>query len=260
MAHPKDQYTIKVKFLLAIVVLGLIAFFLLSSTAPFKNTTLKSLFPKQFSRASQIDKAPKVNLRIAGRDIISDRVINVSKDDFPITLIWTTAQTPQGCIGRSFGLTATDESWAGPKDVGGGSFTIQKLDVNNPYVYTIDCSNAEGEADGSSVTINVGAQNLTNAPYFPSFDLILNDKQFPSTQVLDARVGDGLTVSWNSLNTATPYSICISSGSWPKGYKSIKNFKSQEKLTITAEKIYKYTIYCSNEQDFTQDTAVIIAR
>ena len=260
MAHSKDPYTIKVKFLLAIVGLGLIAFFLLASTAPFENVTLRTLFPKPFSRASEISKAPKVNLRISGRDIINDRVINVSKDDFPITLIWTTAQNPTSCLGRSFGLTATDESWAGAKNPQGGSFTIKQLTVNNPYIFTIDCSNQDGDADGSSVTINVGAQNLTNSPYFSTFDLIQSDKQYPSTQVLDVNVGDKLTVSWSSLNTSTPYSVCISSGSWPKGYKSIKNFRSTEELSIPADKIYKYTIYCSNERDFTQNTAVIMAR
>lgn len=258
MAHHKDQYSIKLKFLLALVALGLIAFFLISSTAPFKDATLKALFPKTFSRAQEIDRAPKVNLRISGRDIINERVINAVKD-VPINLVWTTSGNPTSCVGRSFGLAATDDGWIGPKDPQGGSYTIKGLNVNNPYIYTIDCSNQDGDADGSSITINVGAQSLTTSPYFSAFNLYLNEKQYPSTEPLDVSVGDKVIVSWNSLNTATPYSICVSAGSWPKGYKSIKNFKSKEELNIPASKVYKYTIYCSNEGGFTQNTAVIIA-
>ena len=79
------------------------------------------------------------------------------------------------------------------------------------------------------------------------------------SEPLGINVGDKLVTSWSSLNTSTPYSICISSGSWPKGYKSIRNFKSTEELSIPASKVYKYTIYCSNENNFTQSSGVIIA-
>ena len=259
MIHQKEQNSFKVKFLLAIGSLGLIFFFLIASTAPLKDLTLKTLFPKSFSRAQEIDKAPKVNLRISGKDIINERVINVSKDDFPITLIWTTSGNPESCSARSFGLSATDDLWAGSKNPQGGNFTINDLSTNNPYVYTIDCSNKDGDADGSSVTINVGAQDLTNAPYFSNFNLYLDDKEYLLSEPLGINVGDKLVTSWSSLNTSTPYSICISSGSWPKGYKSIRNFKSTEELSIPASKVYKYTIYCSNENNFTQSSGVIIA-
>lgn len=264
----KDANTMKVKFLLLLVFFGLVAFFLISSTFPFRNSTFRMLFPKSFSRASEADKAPKVNLRISGKNIINDRVVNISKDDSSIVLIWTTSGNPTSCIGRSFGLTAQDDKWNGPKDPKGGQFSIKDLSINNPYVYTIDCSNSFGDADGSSITINVGAQNLSTSPYISTFDFYLreakesfaylNNQKFDSNPQ-DISIGDKVIANWATLNTATPYSICISSGSFPQQYKSLKNYKFTEELSMESKKIYKYTIFCSNENSFAQNTQSFFA-
>lgn len=249
MEHFKDKELrmVKVKFLLLVPAVGLLSFLLISTAFPFKNAILRTLFPKSFSRAAELDKTPKVNLRLQGT--INDRIVSVGKDHSPIILVWTTSGSPTSCLGRNFGLTATDNSWAGPKNPQGGTFTISSLSVNNPYIYTIDCSNKEGDADGSSVTINVGAQSFASEPYLTTFDVA-------PTEVA---VGDKVAVKWSSLNTSTPYSICISSGSWTRGYKNIKNFKSTEELTIPESRIYKFTVYCSNEKSYTQNTQAIFA-
>lgn len=254
----KDPSGIRVNLLLFISVFGITAFLLVASLASFKSPVFQ-LFSKAPSFATEDDLTPKVDLKVSFGGVTTDGVVNVSVGEALVTLTWSVSGSPTKCLARSWGLTDTDEAWVGPKE-GNGTFTLSSLDRANPYVYTLECSNEAGDGDGDSVTVNVGAQKNTLAPYITSLQAQVAGKAVDTGNPISASVGDEVTISWDSINTATLYSICISTGSWPKGYKDLKAVERTEKFTLETPRIYKYGLYCSNEYQQTKKVVTFSVR
>lgn len=236
-------------------VFGLVAFLLVTSVVNFNDRIFQYLFSKPASRAQAVDETPLVDLKITYSGTIRDEVLDVPKNTQGITLSWTTTQNPVSCTGLGYGLTDKDESWNGPKDPKGGTFKIKKLNSNNPYVYTINCSNDQGDGSGDSVTINIGASDNFISPYITTFDIFLGSKNYDQASFINVKKGDVVTINWKTLNLATPYSICVVSGSVNKSFTSINGYKAREEIKIAGDKIFKYAIYCSNEHGFTKQSA-----
>jgi len=175
-------------------------------------------------------------------------------------LTWQTKGDPKFCEGRAWGVKDFDKTWVGPKDPKSGSFITKLLNLNNPYVYSIDCFNNTGDSSGDSVTINIGAHPNFLTPYITSLKLMtVKGKTFDSSEVISLNKDDLFKVSWSSLNLDTPYSVCIASGSFPIGYKNISGSTVSDQYSIKTKKIHKFNVYCSNETSYTQNTLTIFA-
>lgn len=237
------------QFLLLLLAMAVILFFAVFGNFPPKPRTniFSILYPKSKSLANET--IPFVDLKVSYQGKFFDGGVDVLADDTPLTLSWKTEGNPSSCIGRVWGISAEDTSWKGPKDPNGGSFITSKLDKNNPYVYTIDCQNDQGDAIGDSVTINVGAKSSNLNPYITSLKLTSEDRKNKTIQF-----------DWSSINTQTPYSVCVASGSWPTGYRNFANSTVSEQFQLNESKTYNYTIYCSNESFFTQNNLSIISQ
>lgn len=241
--------------------IGLVFFFAITFTFSFQNKVFKAFFPKQASLASELNLLPKADLKSSVDATVRNGVINASAQQESVVLKWTTEGKATSCYGRSFGLTDQDKSWDGPKDVNGGSFTTKKLNQANPYIYSIDCTNENGDALGSTLTVNAGVRSQTKLrPYIDSFKV--TDSQGKSQKIdtpIIVKKGEMITITWTSLNTTTPYSICFASGSWPTGYLNISNQRISEQFTLSDSKIYSYNLYCSNEFGYAYQAVNIAA-
>lgn len=248
------------QFIVLLFALGGISYLLIFSNFQRRINIFGILYPKPKSLAKEELSIPSVDLKITYKDKAFDGIVNVSSSDTPLTLSWETQGSPTSCIGRVWGAGDEDMTWKGAKNPKGGQFITSKLNKNNPYVYTIDCKNDHGDAIGDSVTINVGATSVGINPYITGLNLTSQGKKSDSQLPIILSQGDTIQISWNSLNTKTPYSICIATGSWPTGYKNFANSNVSEQFTLDQSKIYKYTIYCSNESSYTQNIISIIAQ
>lgn len=231
--------------LLLISALGLLGFLLVSSTFSFQSSLFKALYPKPPSFA-QLAGTPSVDLKVTYKDESFDDVINVSAQDLPLSITWTTTGGPTACKGFSWGVGDQDKNWDGDKNILGGTFFVEGLPKNTAYVYTINCANQNGDAAGDSVTINLGASSATLPPNLTSITAFQNGERLDLEKPLSVKVGDKIKIEWDSLNTQTPYSTCVASGSWPIIYENV-SFATEE-FVIVDRKIHQFSIYCSNEQ------------
>lgn len=250
----------KTPILIGLVILALVSVFVITSTFQFQNKVFQGLFPKQRSLADVNSMIPSVDLKINYKNVLTDGVLNVNSDQTPVILTWEVKGNPKTCTGRSWGIKDMDKSFDGPKDPKGGSFKTKKLTVNNPYVYTVDCFNDTGDAGGDSVTINIGSQLNSLTPYITSLKLITkNGKTYDSSEVISLNTKELFNISWASLNTDTPFSVCVASGSFPIGYKNVTGSTVSDEYSIKTKKIHKFNVYCSNETSFTQNSLTIFA-
>ncbi len=236
---------------------GLVLFLIISSTLSFKDAIFQLFFPKPRSQAQEIEATQRVGLKIFYKNKMNDGILNVAQKEQGISLIWNTPENTTDCVGKSWGISSTDQTWDGPKNPKGGSFELRPLDKNNPYVYTIICSNSQGMLGSDAVTINVGAQKQILAPYIVNFEVIINGQKY-LTFPREVALGDKININWSSLNTTTPYSICVASGSINKNYKNSLNFQVSEELSINEKKIYGYALFCSNEYSFSKQESIFI--
>lgn len=237
----------RVSIPLLLAAVGLLTYFIISATFTFENKIFKSLFFKPRSFASELSSIPQVDLKIIYQDKSLDGALNLSSSDLPVSLSWTTTNNPTSCTGYSWGIHDQDNKWDGSKNPQGGTFTVENLSKANPYVYTINCTNFEGDGVGDSVSINIDAIPNLLPPYITSIKALNLKKTEGKSQPFIVKKGEKVLIEWSSLNTATPYSICVSSGSWPVVYKyQIDNTVSEE-FYISQSKIHQFNIYCSNE-------------
>lgn len=229
--------------------LGIIAFLLVTSLVPFKSKLFSILYNKPLSQAAEGPSIPSVELLISNT---SDKVLNVNPQDTPVTLSWKTSNVVS-CIGRVWGLPEKDISFAGPKDPSGGSFQTSKLTKNNPYIYTIDCANEFGDAAGDGVVINVGALKNAQVPYITSFDVVRkNGEKLDSAKSMIVAPGEEIEIRWSTLNLSTPYSLCFATGSFPTQYLNVSRTEVVDKLLLADPKVYRYSLFCSNEAGITK--------
>lgn len=253
MAESKKKIKINLlQFLVLLSLMGIVLAILLTSSVNFKNMLLNILYPKPKSFASELGTAPSVDLKVSYNNQIQDGAVNVPLEDATYTLSWETRGSPTSCIGRAWGGSDIDETFKGAKDVNGGSFVTKKLNQNNPYTYMIDCKNASGDASGDSITLNVGAQNGNLPPYITELNVDIKSIVFDNQSEISAHKGDGAQINFTTLNTKTPYSVCLATGSWPTIYKDLGENNLSEQFVLDISKIYSFRIYCSNETSYTQ--------
>lgn len=247
------------KILILISALGLLAFIFITNF-PLKKTLFGLLYKKPASFADEVLGVPTVDLKVIQNGVSSDGTIS-SPLNQAFTLVWEAKGNPGSCFGNSWGVSATDESWDGPKSTTGGSFTTPLLNKPNPYVYSINCQNEKGDSTGDAITINLGTLPSNVSPYITSLEVNSDSllKKDKSMQLVLPQ-GDEIDITWNVLNVQTPYSICISTGSWPTAYKNIGSSTVKERFKLDDEKIYKYTIYCSNESSYTKVPVTIVSQ
>lgn len=259
-AKIQQSSVVIVKLCLILFSLSILVYLSFASFAPLKNNLLSTFYPKTSSKAYELEQLPRVDLKANYKGALTDGPINISAEklsESSINLTWTNSGNITSCTGRVWEQLTAASSWAGPKDPRGGSLSL-KLPTNpGSYIYTIDCSGPLGDADGDSITINVGGQKRSNLPYVVDFLGSYQNRTLDLNNPTDVPLGQKISLSWSTLNTATPYSICISSGSWPKKYLRQTNIRGSEEFIITERKVYKYTLYCSNESSFTQNTITI---
>ncbi len=235
--------------LLYLTAIGFILFFLISSSAPFDNAIFRGIFPKNQPSAEDILKTPGVELFINYKNQKTNGILNIEKNDPEnIYLSWQTSGKPESCYGWSSGKNFEDGSWEGEKDVNGGSFVLPKFTESNAFVYSIECHNEYGDAQGDSVTVNVGAQSQLLAPYMSSVNLYAkSSEKFDPDKPVTLAINQEIGFQWEMLNTLTPYSVCVVNGSWPTRYRNSFSSSLIQKQQLTELKIHHFTIYCSNE-------------
>lgn len=246
------------RFLILISTVGVLLFFLVINYFPFKDVLLNALYPKSKSYAASKLKIPQVDLKIAENGVEFDGILN-SEDTRKYSLIWKIEGDAAGCVGRSWGISDSDESWNGTKDINSGSFTTKILDKKNPYVYSIDCQNAAGDAAGDSITINIGAKKNDQKIYLTQLEVSPKDKKADNLLNITLPKLSSVNLQWSLINSQTPYAICVATGSWPAGFKNLSNNTIFETFTLDLAKVYTYTVYCSNEGSHTQNTAIIVS-
>lgn len=248
------------QFFLYIAALGVILILFVTSSFEFKSKFLSFLYPKPNSFAADLGNIPSVDLKIIYNGEAYDGVLNVPPLKASYTLTWQVSDTAASCIGRVWGLSDMDETWKGEKDPAGGNFNTKILEKNNPYVYTIDCKNDNGDSLGDSVTINVGAQNTNTAPQLTDLKKVVAGQNLDINTPAVASVGDILQFSWSSINTKTPYSICLATGSWPTVYKDTAFNTILENFQLDKSQTFNYTIYCSNEGGYVQKAMSVVVK
>lgn len=258
MASRKHLKNFNITILL-IAIIGLLSFIIISNSFSFGNKLFRGLYPKKTSLAQQSLNIPQVDLKVIYQNSYHDGVVNIFPGE-SVVLVWTTTNNPSSCEASSFGISDSDKSWKGKLDPGGGKLPSKKLPVNNPYVYSINCKNGAGDSTGDSVTVNVGAQKQPIAPYIIDFNLTDSDgEKYQSGETVPVSKGDKAQISWKSINTKTPYSLCVVNGSWPAGVKNLSDAEYKNTLSFNQSKIYTYSVYCSNENSFTQTSLAIVS-
>lgn len=240
----------KVYFLLFAI--GLLIFFTISFTFTFKEKVFKAFFQRPFSFALEEDDTPKVEL-IAGIDNSFKRgVVNVENGQSNISLKWKVENDPTSCAGKFWSeAKQEDPSWSGPKNIKEGDYLITEPLQTGIYVYSITCSNQSGDSAGSNLIINVGAKPNRLQPHIASISVTDEDgKQLEIDKLNQVDQNSKINISWSSINTETPFGICVASGSWPTVYKNTANLQIKEVFSLDKAKIYKYSIFCSNENGY----------
>lgn len=250
-----------VKILLMVASFGLLVFIIFAVSSQFYSKIFKSVFEKKLSNAYTQNLTPKVDLKVKYQGELYDGVLNTNAKDTPVSLIWTTSGKPTSCIGRSYGLTVSDESWIGFKNPLGGSADTGVLNTNNAFVYSIDCKNDNGDSSGDNVTINIGAKNNSLEPFISTLNIISSEGSInSSTEPFIAEVGSQIGIAWSASNLTSAYSICVSSGSWPRVYQKSNDKKWSQKFDLDKTGVYRFNLYCSNESSFTNDSRTIIVK
>lgn len=216
--------------------------------------------PSQTPSAPPVTGVPSVDLKINYAGVTTDDdYVNINTGDtHPIELTWTTTGNPTSCTARTLWSGGADPNWSGTKGQS-GTFNVTGLSFGKAYVYTLDCSNEFGDAAGDSVTINMGVDPIsvtTQPPIGISLlkvvtpDGVEHNWDDPN---ITASVGSNVTVKWETVNSETDYSVCVSSGSWPAQRTGSGNVS----LPISSNKIHQFNIFCSNEAN-ADETAVVI--
>lgn len=233
--------------------IGIVLFIGVTALFPFKSKLFSLLYGKPISQAAEGPGIPSVELGIYE---IGQKHINLSRDKTSVKLVWKTTNV-KSCIGRSWGISDKDETWTGPKSTGGGSFDTANLTNNNAYIYTINCANEFGDSAGDAVVINIGASKSLQYPYITSFNVTVGGEKFDLSKPVLVNIGDNLKISWTNLNLSTPYSVCFASGSWPTIYQNSSKTEVVENFTLSEFKVYRYSLYCSNEAGITKKTVTL---
>lgn len=258
MKISKTETSLKVNLFITVSAVGLIAFLLLTTLLPFKDSLFVSLFPKQRSHANTIDQSPKVTLQLNSRNIIRQGVVNLVGGEPDLKLSWSVSQNPVSCVGQSYTPAGQDAAWDGQKDIKGGELMLTtNFPKKGVYLYAISCANSFGDSDGDVLVINIGSASNLVEPYITSFSATTGN-QTSENSVLYANLNDSVAINWATLNTNSPYSICVTVGSWPQIFKNGQQSYHQE-LVLNERKAYKYTLFCSNENTFTKKTLTIYA-
>ncbi|MBI2019969.1 hypothetical protein HYS94_00935 [Candidatus Daviesbacteria bacterium] len=257
---PRRRNTIYLWQLVLLLLVIFLTLFPVFYGSPRKTNIFNLFYAKPKSFAGEINIIPKVDLKVTYQGSSYDGTVNVTKEETPLVLSWTVEGNATSCIGRVGGSTTEDFSWKGSKDSAGGTFTTARLDQNNPYVYTIDCQNERGDAAGDSVVINVGALSQNTLPQLINLGIMVGDVKFDGQAPIEASSGEIAQFNWTSLNTTTPYSICLSTGSWPTIYQYLGNNTISESFRLEQRKIYSYRIFCSNESSYLEKTIFVFVK
>ncbi|TSC64129.1 MAG: hypothetical protein G01um101493_224 [Microgenomates group bacterium Gr01-1014_93] len=232
---------------------GIVLFLGVTAVFPFKSALFNMLYGKPISQALEGPSIPTVELSINGA---GEKHINLTTSNTPLKIVWKTSNV-KSCIGRAWGLTEKDETWSGLKDPGGGEFKTGSLTKNNTYIYTIDCANEFGDAEGDAVVINIGAPNLSQNPYITYMEVSRNNEKSDLNKPITVSLDDEINISWTSLNLSSPYSVCFATGSWPTLYQNVSKTEVVETFRISGPKVYRYSLYCSNEAGITKKTVTV---
>lgn len=241
--------------------IGLIIFFTIAFTFSFKEKVFQAFFEKPFSFAQSSDDTPKVDLIAGVDDSFKRGVVNVENGKSNVTLKWKTENDPKDCSGRFWSNVKKSDSWQGAKNPRGGDYVIAESLKTGIYVYSINCSNEYGDASGSSVTINVGAKSSYLQPHITSFQASGDDsQQYELSSLNEVSQNTKIKIVWDSINTQTPYGVCVANGSWPTIYQNTGGAQIKESFTLERPKIYKYAIFCSNENGYGSQEISFIVR
>ncbi len=241
--------------------IGLIAFLAVTFTFSFKEKVFQAFFNRPYLFASEKDNSPEVELLVGVNNIYRRGVINIDKNISSIVLKWKVTNNPTACSGRFWSNVRVKDQWIGPKDIKGGQSEIADLSQPGIYVYSINCSNEFGDSSGSSIVINVGAKPTNLQPHITAFQANENENvQYNVKNINQVNLNSKLNLNWSAINTTTQYSICIAGGSWPTIYTNSGNNQVNESFVFDKVKIYKYSVFCSNENgyDQTQITFIVI--
>lgn len=239
--------------------IGLLIFFTIAFTFSFKEKVFQAFFQKPFSLAIEEDSSPKVNLIAAFGNIFKRGAVNVENGKSNIILRWT-AENAKVCLGRFWSNVASGSGWVGSKDAKGGEWEITDALATGIYIYSINCSNESGDSFGSSVTVNVGAKPSNLQPHITSFQAFEGDNKFDLNKLNQINLDSNLKITWSTINTETPYGVCVANGSWPTIYKNTANLTIKESFVLDRAKIYKYSILCSNENGYDSQEISFIVR
>lgn len=235
-------------FLLAAI--GLLLFFTVAFTFSFKEKVLQAFFQKPFLFATEQDNTPEVDLMVGLGNVFKKGMVNVAANQGNISLRWKTTNAT-ACRGRFWSNVAKDDAWTGAKSTGGGDYVLAGGLQTGIYVYSINCSNAMGDSSGANMVLNAGAAQSYLQPQITLFQAAGegNESYSPGKINLVSK-NTKLRITVSSLNMKTAYSICVANGSWPTIYKDIGNFQINESFVLDTPKIYKYAIFCSNENGY----------
>lgn len=242
-----DYSSYKPYFLLSAI--GLLIFFTVTFTFSFKDKVFRAFFERPFSFAQGTEDIPTVDL-IAGADnTFRRRVMNIDTNKLNILLKWKTTKSPTRCRGRFWSNVKKTDAWTGEKDVNGGEYTISEDLPAGVYVYSINCSNEFGDATGSSMTFNVGAKPSYIMPHLTSFQASTDNRPYDLTKTNQVSLNTKIEMNWSGLNMTSLYTMCVANGSWPTIYRN-GNLEIKESFVLDQPKIYKYSLFCSNENGF----------
>lgn len=241
--------------------IGLLIFFTITFTFSFKEKVLYTFFPRNLTLAEGEKTLPNVELTAQIDNSFKNRLLNVAPGSSNITLKWKTGNNPISCTGSFWSNTGTDEGWAGSKSSREGSYKISQILQNGIYVYSINCQTEVADSSGSTIIINVGSRPNNLQPSIISLQVIDEKNQvYDIDQINQLPINSKAQIVWSSLNTDTPFSVCVASGSWPAIYQNTGNITVRETVLLDKSKTYQYKISCSNEYGYDSRTISFQAR
>lgn len=232
-------------FLLSAI--GLLLFLTVTFTYSFRDKVFQAFFKRPLSLAQTTDDTPTVEL-VAGSDNIFRRgFLNVENNKLGIILKWKTGKSPKSCSGRFWSNVKSSDPWTGEKSEKGGEYAIAEPVQTGIYVYSVNCLNESGDSSGSTVVINVGAKTSYLQPHITLFQASSEDTQYEIGKLNSVPQNTKVTINWAGLNTDTAFGVCTASGSWSTIYTNSARFEVNESFVLDKQKIYKYSLLCSNE-------------
>lgn len=254
---PSDYGSYKPYFLLSAI--GLLIFFAITFTFSFKDKVFQAFFQRPFSFAQSTDDIPAVDLIAGTGNTFRRGVVNIESNKSNILLKWKATKSPTQCRGRFWSNVKKSDAWTGEKDVKGGEYMISEVLPAGVYVYSINCSNEFGDATGSSVTINAGSKPSYIKPYLISFQASTDSRPYDLTKPNQVSRNTKIEINWSGLNMTSPYTVCVANGSWPTIYHDTRNLEIKESFVLDQPKIYKYSLFCSNENGYaTQEVSFVV--